>query len=128
MQRLKWFCRRRATLGTIAVTLLWIGASVTEAQDPSESAQSPQDAAPPAAAKRGLLRNEPGSLEGYTLIAPMRGNKTYLIDMEGRVVRTWESKYTPALCAYLLENGNLLRPAALEGDESFFRRGPGAGG
>jgi hypothetical protein len=38
------------------------------------------------------------------------------------VVHTWECKDTPALSTYLLDNGNLLRPAAMG------RGGPGAGG
>src|SRR5262245_8833062 len=60
--------------------------------------------------KLGLVINEPKAFQGYTLLAPMTSTKTYLIDMQGRVVRTWESDCTPALSAYLLENGNLLRP------------------
>ena len=40
----------------------------------------------------------------------MNSTTTYLIDMEGRVVHTWQSALTPAITAYLLENGNLLRP------------------
>jgi hypothetical protein len=66
-------------------------------------------------------------LFGYTLISPMRSTETYLLDMEGRVVRTWTSDCPPALCAYLLENGNLLRPGVAYG-QAAFARGPGAGG
>ena len=48
-------------------------------------------------AKPGLAVNDPKVLQGYTLLAPMQSNKTYLIDMEGRVVHTWKSDYPPFL-------------------------------
>jgi hypothetical protein len=57
----------------------------------------------------------------------MAANETHLIDMEGRVVQTWRSDCQPALSAYLLENGNLLRSGALPPRERPFG-GPGAGG
>jgi hypothetical protein len=79
------------------------------------------------AVKLGLSLNDPKAFQGYTLLAPMNSTKTYLLDMQGRAVRTWESDCTPAMCAYLLENGNLLRPGTLSrGQQSF--GGPGAGG
>jgi hypothetical protein len=70
--------------------------------------------------------NDPKALKGYTLVAPMNSTKTYLIDMDGRVVKTWESDCTPALSAYLLDNGHLLRPGSLGGKGKL--HGPGAGG
>ncbi len=57
----------------------------------------------------------------------MQSNNTYLIDMEGHVVHTWKSNYPPALGAYLLENGELLRPAAQRGEGMQFGTGPGGG-
>lgn len=77
---------------------------------------------PLADVKDGLTVNEPVAFQGYSLIAPMNSTTTYLIDMDGRIVNEWKSDFTPALSAYLLENGHLLRPGA----ESGF--GPGAGG
>ena len=56
----------------------------------------------------------------------MFSKTTYLIDIEGKVVRTWESDCTPGVSAYLLENGHLLRPGAHQPAPSGF--GPGAGG
>jgi hypothetical protein len=47
--------------------------------------------------------------EGYTLFAPLTTKKTYLIDMEGNLIHTWDSEYYPGLFAQLLPNGNLLR-------------------
>ena len=46
---------------------------------------------------------------GYTLFTTLGGDTTYLIDMAGRVVHTWQT--APPLrpyYGYLLENGNLL--------------------
>jgi hypothetical protein len=80
----------------------------------------------PAPAKVGLILNDPRAFPGYTLIAPMFSKTTYLIDILGKVVRTWESDCTPGVSAYLLENGHLLRPGALQ--PSPFGFGPGAGG
>ncbi len=80
-------------------------------------AQPPAENAP---ARLGLNVNQPAALPGYTLIAPLRSTKTYLIDLEGRVVREWNSQYTAGQEAYLLENGHLLRAAHVAPDEAFF--------
>src|SRR6516165_6812998 len=69
-------------------------------------------------AKSGVMVNEPGAFQGYTLIFPRQSKRTYLIDMQGKVVHTWESKYVPGQEAYLLENGHLLRPATLANNEA----------
>jgi hypothetical protein len=60
-------------------------------------------------ATRGLIRNEPGAFSGYTIVAPIRSTTTYLVDMEGEVVHSWESEYSPTFGVHLLDNGNLLR-------------------
>lgn len=64
----------------------------------------------------GLCETEPlddsfedGLSEGYTLFGPTFSTKTYLLDMEGRIVHTWSSIHRQALGIYLLENGYLLR-------------------
>ena len=54
------------------------------------------------------------TLPGYTLFAPNAATTTYLIDMNGKLVHQWESKYGPYLSAYLLENGYLLRSAVVK--------------
>ena len=58
----------------------------------------------------GLMLNEPGSFEGYTLFAKedsAGGANAYLIDHQGRLVRKWAlgERLQPAL---LLESGDLL--------------------
>jgi hypothetical protein len=77
--------------------------------------------------KLGLHVNDPKAFQGYTLFAPMRSGETYLIDMQGHVVRTWKSDCHPALSAMLLDNGHLLRPGELP-DTKSFGGGPGTGG
>ena len=47
--------------------------------------------------------------KGYTLLAPKHFTWTYLLDMEGSVVHSWESKYTPGQTVYLLENDRMKR-------------------
>ena len=56
-----------------------------------------------------LTVNDPRAFRGYSLVAPMNSTTTYLVDMDGRVVHTWKSDYTPAMSAYLLDNGHLRR-------------------
>jgi hypothetical protein len=68
----------------------------------------------------GVVVNGPKAFAGYTLVFPLSSTKTYLIDMQGRVVRTWQSRYMAGQDAYLLENGNLLRAADLAENEAYF--------
>ncbi len=51
---------------------------------------------------------------GYTLFSPMGSFKFYLIDMQGRVVKTWGIAYKPALHGVILPNGNLLYAGQIE--------------
>ena len=57
----------------------------------------------------GLIRNDTKAYQGYTLLAPIRSRKTYLIDMQGKVVRMWQADAAPGLRACLLPTGELLR-------------------
>jgi hypothetical protein len=68
----------------------------------------------------GAVRDRPKAFPGYTLVAPLLTTNTYLIDMQGRVVRTWESRYNAGQDAYLLENGHLLRAGQLRNEERYF--------
>jgi hypothetical protein len=78
--------------------------------------------------KLGLSINDPKAFRGYTVLNPMNTKKTYLVDMEGRVVHSWQSDYNSMHAAYLLESGNLLRSAVLEVEDRAFGAGPGASG
>ncbi len=74
---------------------------------------------------RGLVRNEPGAASGYTLFSPFSSDKTYLVDLEGRVVHTWtHEKSGDAL--YLQDDGSLYRLARIP-EPPNFRAGGVAG-
>jgi outer membrane protein assembly factor BamB len=77
-----------------------------------------------------LLYDKEKAYNGYTVFSPMINcETTYLIDMEGNIVHTWESQYTPGLHCELLPNGNLLRAGAIgQKNESGYVGIGGAGG
>lgn len=68
----------------------------------------------------GVLRNDAGSYNGYTLLAPLSSTQTYLINNCGQVVHEWTSTFTPSASVYLLENGNLLRTGKISNDDIQF--------
>lgn len=72
----------------------------------------------------GLFLNDSSAYDGYTLFAPLDYTTTYLIDNSGLLIHSWENSYRPCNPVYLLENGNLLRPA-LEGHPNFPNDGAG---
>jgi hypothetical protein len=127
--------RLAVRFGRISGLLLAIGAlgAAAPARDDAKPAQGKDDApkkdAPkPAPVKLGLSVNDPRALQGYTLMSPFVSSNTYLLDMQGRVVRTWKTDSSPALSAFLLENGHLMRPGSIGGDTRVFGPGPGVGG
>jgi len=73
----------------------------------------------------GLLNYESGQQNGYILFAPMASTNTYLINKEGRKVKSWQSNYKPGKSAYLLPDGSLLRSGNYGNQYS---RTPGNGG
>src|SRR5688572_3608586 len=106
-------------LFSLGVLLLLVTIGATLAQTPSASDG-------PAPQGIGLIRNDPGAYVGYTLLSPLQSTSTFLIDMNGRVVKTWQTDSTPASLAYLLESGNLLR-AGLAPNAPFGRTAGGGG-
>ncbi|MBN2083292.1 aryl-sulfate sulfotransferase [bacterium] len=63
--------------------------------------------------------------EEYNLFYPMYDTTTYLTDIAGNIVHTWESEYRPASIAYLRDNGNLVRPGELSNNEIMVGGGGG---
>src|SRR5262249_39077686 len=111
----------------LAVSVIGFGDAPARAQDPSpdkakSAAEKPRPE--PAKPKLGLLVHEANAYPGYTLIAPTNSTRTYLIDMQGRVVQSWKSDCNPGLGAYLLDNGHLLRTGQIA-DPPFFGGGTG---
>jgi len=111
---------------TIPLRLLapFVVASLLGAQDapPAPTGEAPEEAE----VVKGVLRHESGADDGYTLIAPLGATETFLIDMQGEIVHAWGSELAPSGPAYLLDNGNLLRPGRLDDNPRF--RGGGIGG
>lgn len=103
-------------------------ASQDAAPPPPGAPPGPPAAGPgaPAAAPRGLVVNTAAAQAGYTLFAPLNSTTTYLIDMQGTVVHSWPSRYTPGQAAYLLDDGSLLRCGHEPGNRHF--GGGGIGG
>jgi hypothetical protein len=101
---MKQTSRQRIFLATV---LLLAGIGFSLAQNPPATANDG-----PATQGVGLIRNDSGAFQGYTLLSPLQSTATYLIDMNGRVVKTWEAGSRPSSIAYLLENGNLIRASA----------------
>lgn len=56
---------------------------------------------------------------GYTLVSPLFSQQTYLIDVHGEVVHSWQLNHMSGGSVYLLENGNLLQTAAIEESDLF---------
>ncbi len=50
-------------------------------------------------------------LPGWTLYSNMFETAAKLVDLDGQVVHTWDSSFTPGLSFFLLDNGSLLRTA-----------------
>ncbi len=99
--------KAKAFASLAALTLLLAALSVELAQD-----RTAPNTDGPATQGIGLIRNEPGTFAGYTLVSPLQSKSTFLIDMDGRAVKTWNTDSTPSSLAYLLENGDLLRAGA----------------
>ncbi len=73
----------------------------------------------------GLLHCTPEAEPGYTLFAPLNSRVTYLIDLHGQMVHSWESAYLPAESVYLEPSGHLLRTAEDHADVPFQNGGAG---
>jgi Arylsulfotransferase (ASST) len=115
--RARVFCRWSFSVAICAGAVVCSVALAIAAEKDSEK---PSSAKPAPEKKPALAVNDPRAYQGYTLVAPLQSTKTYLIDTQGRVVRTWESRYTAGQDAYLLENGHLLRAANLGENEAYF--------
>ena len=48
------------------------------------------------------LVHQPQPFPGYTLVTPLLSTKTFLCDMQGKVVKMWASDYAAVQEAYLL--------------------------
>jgi len=123
-------CRSRR-LPALSIVFLFVFASLPAVAQ----TESPVNPTPVCNADRsnwtvGVVFCDDGASEGYTLFSPIPSNTTYLIDHEGRLVHTWASpgEHRPALSAYLLPDGDLLRTANIAASAVGNFSGGGTGG
>ena len=123
-------CRSRR-LPALSIVILFVFASLPAVAQ----TESPVNPTPVCNADRsnwtvGVVFCDDGASEGYTLFSPIPSNTTYLIDHEGRLVHTWASpgEHRPALSAYLLPDGDLLRTANIAASAVGNFSGGGTGG
>jgi len=109
LRRLRHFGAQISLAAILGLVTLTAGGGRTPAQPPKGDGKQPKGPQ----AKPGVSLNDAKALKGYTLVAPLNSTKAYLIDMEGHVVKTWETGVTPGASTYLLDNGNLLRTGNL---------------
>ena len=74
------------------------------------------------ARKTGLTYHRPQlSVKGFTIVSPLAGDSSYLIDMGGRIVHRWRFEGVTPQYGQILPNGNLL---VLGKEQRFGRRPP----
>src|SRR5580704_15776527 len=80
VERLHQLAMARRIAAALAVPFaLWtvvLAASAVGAQDKSGPGKDSKS-------KVGVVLNEPGACQGYTLLAPLQSTKTYLLDLQG---------------------------------------------
>ena len=119
-RRLAHVAARAGMAGGMALGLLVLAVLTAESLAQGQPQARPQ-------VKLGLSINDPRAFRGYTLLNPMGKKTVYLLDMEGKVVKTWETAHNSMQVAYLLEDGHLFR-VAQAGDEMSFGGGGGSAG
>lgn len=77
---------------------------------------------------RGLKLNGPGAFQGYTFIQPLRSKDVHLVDMDGKVVHTWHTEYTPGSWLDLYDDGTLLHGGHNDPDTRLRFHAGGIGG
>src|SRR5262245_28069362 len=102
VSRTKRIATRASVVAALSITLLPLGCSRSGAESSKHSNENEggrnSEKVP---AKTGLCINDPRASPGYTLLLPMTSARTYLIDLNGHAVRTWECDCYPALSGYL---------------------------
>src|ERR671918_646424 len=93
--------RRTSTLVLVVAFLVAVSGSA--------SAQVGQGGRP-----EGLVTKERSASAGYTLYSPLEMERTYLVDLDGKVAHTWRHDSQPGLNQYLLEDGTLVRAGRLK--------------
>lgn len=95
----------------VCCVLPLLGAVLPVAAPAQQPAQSRRPSTETRADKRGLILKTDAAFTGYTLFAPLNSTTTYLVDLEGHLIHSWPSRYTPGQAVYLLDDGSVLRSA-----------------
>jgi hypothetical protein len=109
---------RRRIVAVLTAAILALGGVVVS----SSTATAATGDAP-----KGLLVHKKGASPGYTLFAPLELHKTFLVDLNGKVVHTWKATTQPGLYQYLLADGSLVRAGNLK-RKGVWKDAKGAGG
>ena len=72
----------------------------------------------------GVARGQ-DPFDGFTVISPGDSSDTYMMDVDGTILKTWHGASRPASFAYMLADGSILRPCKDSGGQF---SGGGAGG
>lgn len=102
LRRPRWFVTRTTVVAVLALNAAGPNAALSQGDAAGRNNED------------GVVVNDPRAFQGYTLFSPLNSTKTFLIDMKGRVVQSWKGASTPCSLAYLLPDGNLLRPCHWE--------------
>lgn len=88
------------------------GATTTALTDATTTIADPSTTGDATATATGPTTSATGSPDEpapYTFFTPLTSRSTYLIDGDGALVHAWESDTLPAVSAFLLPGGDLLR-------------------
>ena len=73
--------------------------------------------------------NRERAFAGFTLFAPLGGSTVYLIDLDGKVIHTWQMPYPPGMYGYLTDSGTLFYNGKTVDNPTHYINGkPGKGG
>lgn len=100
------------------------GSETPEAPVANDTAEGEGDAPPPrwivqaTEMPRGLVSKTDGAAPGYVLFGQFSSALTYLVDIDGNVVHTWENGRAPG-SEYLQDDGSIIRVARMDEPPNF---------
>ena len=93
----------------LSICLVAVILSISGCNNEKDPEEAPSRNLPGHGIPRGLLSNTSLATPGYVLFNPLLSDTTFLINLDGEVVKTWASAYGPSGWFYLKENGTLAR-------------------
>ena len=108
--------KKNVSLGIVLLAILFVAIIFTPLQGRSSQSQQEEEATEVST-----------SSDGYTLFAPLKGTKAYLVDMDGDIYHEWSLSGKLGNTVYLLENKTLLATYKFSGGH-FGGKGVSGGG